>query len=353
MNNFMDRLAKATFTSQERITFYEDMALLLDNGVSLLDTLKELYAVASNDGRKPNAPRAIILRDAIRAVASGHSFADAMTRWVTVQESALIAAGEASGKLLESFKRIAMLLQKRSAMVGAISKALGYPALLIAGAFAMFTFVGFGIAPMLIRLMPADRWHGPTHRMLVIGLFMKANIVLIAVALVVLVLALAYSLPRLRGRLRDTLDHIPPFSIYRLFQGSAFLLNIATMLASGVALEDALVRMARHASPYLKERIDHTLRGIRSGKTLGDALKLAEHDFPDRETIGSLRVISGRAGFDVALERYTLRWLDKNLRSVETAATLLRVIAFILVALAVLTFVTGIYGIQNSAGKAF
>lgn len=343
-----DALKRSSFGARERTKFFEQMALLLDNGVSLQDTLQSLHNTASDGGRKPTAVRAQIFSELMAQVSSGRSFARAMTPWATPQEVSLIAAGEASGKLLDAFKRITLMLDKRTALIGAITGALVYPLVLILGAIGMYLFVAYSLAPPLLRVMPLNAWPGATHTLLTAALFLKANILTLAVVTALLIALIIYSLPRLGGRLRDVLDRIPPWSVYRLFQGSGFLLNIATMLASGIALDDAMQRLLAHAMPYLRERIDHTLRGIRSGKNFGEALYLAEHDFPDKGTIQSLRTLSGRSGFDTALEKYTLRWLDENLAAIKSAAAWLRIVAFALVSYALYVYAAGTYGIAGA-----
>jgi type II secretory pathway component PulF len=347
-----DMMIRLSFGTAARIDFYEQVALLLDNGVSLENTLKELRRVTSEDGKK-RGPMVDFLTRSVQSVKSGQNFSDAIRPWVSGQEAAIISAGEASGTLLDAFRRATMVMTQRSELKKKLAKELAMPVLATIGMAAAYTFIGFYMAPILTKMMPLERWEGDTRRMLDVALFMSANVIWIVLAIVGFIAGFAAVLPRLTGRLRDRLDGLPVFNVYRLFAGASFLLNISTKIAQGIPLEDALKRERAHASPYLLERIDDTARGIKSGLTFGDALQAAEHNFPDRRTIGAIRVISSRKGFDQALEKFTIRWFASNLNEITKAAMWLRVIAMIVIAAGVISLANGVFGIQQNAQSAF
>lgn len=376
---------RMAFGSAQRMVFYKKFALLLDNGVPLEAALKELRRVSATDNpvaaakaaadsaaageaagklpwldrlraqmkpRNSTPPLVILLDRMLRAVRSGRGFAEAIEPYCTPQEASIVSAGEASGSLREAFRRVALVMQQQRETRKRFIVQLGGPALAIVAMIVVYCVVGMYLGPMLTKLMPAEKWMGDTGRLLTLSLWVSSNIVFIVIGLAALLGGLIYGLPRITGPIRDRLDKFPIFSMYRLFIGSTFLLNVATKQAQGIAIEDALKRERMFASPYLRERVDHTLRGIRSGLSFGDALQAAEHDFPDRETIGMLRVISSRKGFAEALEKFTVEWLDSNLDAMTKANQWIRVIALLVVGLGVTILAKGVIGIQDNIQAA-
>lgn len=348
------------FRASARVDFYHQVSLLLDNGVSLENTLREIRRVNSQHDRPGvgarraslRSPLVQILDKTIHGVKSGNGFAEAIAEWCSPQETSVIAAGEASGELTEAFKRVALVMKQRATLKKRLAGELAMPIMAILAIMIAYIVMGYQLVPILVKLMPVERWTGDTARLLKLSLFFKTYSWLIAVVLGALLVGFAQLLPRWTGPMRDRFERYPPFSIYRLFVGSTFLLNMSAKLAQGISQEDALKSEKAFAAPYLLERVNHTLRGIRSGMTFGDALMAAEHEFPDRRTIGTLRVISGRRGFDKALESFTNQWFESNLEAMTKAASWLRIVAILFVGYGVLCMANGVYGIQDNVQSA-
>ncbi len=355
MKPLLTKLINAVaFGTEARMTFYQKVGLLLSNGVSLEATLSDALKVArTGSGAKGFNPYAKILERILHDVRSGKGLAEALVPFVSPQEASIIDAGEASGALREAFARVERTLREQAALRSVVWKELAVPLIGIAGVFIAYFIVGQAVAPILLKFMPADAWQGATADLLERGIFVRANAPFIVAAVAAVVLLFRAMMPRLTGRIRNVLDRYPPFNIYRIFAGYTFLMNIAAKLAQGIALEDSLIREKQNATPYLRERIDHTLRGIRSGLNLGDALDAAEHNFPDTQSIGDLRLISGRKGFDQALESYTLDRVAASGRDIKRAASLVRIVVMVFVAFALVGFANGVLDIQTNAQAAF
>jgi type II secretory pathway component PulF len=352
---FSDTLLRLLFTQASRIQFYETLGLLLDNGVSISDALDEVYKTEADADFDPNVapsrskPVAVVCYDCISAIRSGKQLSDALAYWVSPMEVSLIVAGERTGSYLMAFERAVLALTKQAELKNAIRTALAYPALLFLLVAGLFGFLGFSLAPQLTAIQPVEKWDPATAAMLSKGIFVRENIIFLVVGFIALVSGTVYSMGHLRGRLRDRLDKVAPWSIYRLFYGSVFLLNIAVMLNCGIGLEEALMMLNDRANPYLSERITNTLRGVRTGRTFGESLKDTEHDFPSRKAVGYIQILSSKNGFDKALEKFTLRSLDLNIKEIATAASMLRLIGLATAGYAIQLIATGLLGISTSA----
>ena len=80
-DDFSERLVKLQFGDKQRARVYRKMASFLRNGVSLPDTLRTLHRFATNDGRKPKAPTAIVLKTWLDRVSDGKSLGRAVQGW--------------------------------------------------------------------------------------------------------------------------------------------------------------------------------------------------------------------------------------------------------------------------------
>ncbi len=142
-----------------------------------------------------------------------------------------------------------------------------------------------------------------------------------------------WSLPR-RGdtAFRKVLEHFPPWSIYKAIQGATFLLNVAIMLRSGIPLYRSLELMKQFASPWLKERVEMTMFGLRQGRTLGVALANTEYEFPDKEVLPFIIVLSQQKDYEQAINTLALKWIDRTLKKVKAILMSVRVVLYLSIA---------------------
>jgi len=353
IGQLQDWFIRSQFNADARVDFYESVGTLLENGKSLLESLKTMHASASDEGKKPNQPAAVVMYDCLTGLRDGQSFSAAIARWVPPHESSLIAAGEAAGSVEAACAQACQTINDQRGLVGAVVKALAYPAFLILALCGVLALIGYGIVPDLLKEGPVEAWKGTTYVMIRTGLAVRAVGPYALALLVVFLTAVAVSLPRLTGRLRDRIDSIAPWSIYRVLMGTSFLLNIGTMLTAGVALQDCMLVMMRHANPYLHERLSDALRGIRVGKTLGEALKDAEHNFPNARAVRYLVDLSGEHGFSLVVQRFARRELDRSIRQITKNSKVLGIVLTLLVAGACALFILGTMGIAQAGRASF
>lgn len=360
-------LFRSFLGATDRVRIYKQLIVQLKNNIGLEEAIAELYVGAARRDqsieknrdfqmqlreilaeRPPQVP-AQLMQHILRTLPSGKGLSDGLRGWVTEQEVSMIRTGEESGKVPEGLKRTIFALQTRQLMTKRLMAALTTPVLLVFGIFAALLANGLFLAPMLIDLMPLDRWHGATRALIIVGLWFKSWSILLCVAFVSVMVWMIWSLTNVTGPIRDRLDKFPPWSLYRMFTGSVFLLNFTMHLSSGRPEAEALLHMAQGASKYLTERLTHTLRGLGRGKNIGEALHFTGHHFPDDDTIGFMRGLAGRSGFKEALEGSIEEWLDQNLDAIVRLANFLRTI-LILAGVGVLVWMfMGVYGMSQIA----
>lgn len=317
------RFVRFQFNVKKRTELYSTLSVLLENDVMAADALNSLYEVHSEDGRKPNRVEAQVLADMASKLRDGSSLSEAFKPWVSEREVTLIATGDQSGRYAEAFERCISILSTQAKLAKSVKSALVYPSILLFASAVMLYYISTSIVPAFAKLVTPDLWTGAARNLYLLS-YMTTNYGVFVVILIAILIGLfIWYLPRKGGKLRVILDRYPPFSLYRMLNGTTFMLNVAALLVSGVSLKRALEYIGENSSPWMKNRIENALYGIHQGKNLGEALIDAEQGFPDRETIRYVALLSDKEGFSTALENASKRWTEAGLEQVKAAANVM------------------------------
>lgn len=341
-------LTKLSFTGNTRLDFYRSLLLLLDNQVRLNEALAELYTVYSNYGKKKNAPVAVVIDECLKKMNEGVSFSEALSWWLPVEEGMLLQSGEMAGKLGEAFNEAEKIMSARKRIVGAIAGALTYPLLLFVMMGFLLHMIATDLVPKLARVVDPSQWGGSAGLLRDIASFVTdygfATIIIMVLSAGVIII----SLPLLRGRIRVFLDVLPPWSIYRLVHGTTFLLNVGSLIKSGMRLNTALDKLRVGANPWLAERIDAAKDGLTEGKNFGEALIASGYNFPDQKANRFLAVISAYSGIDNAIIKFSNRWLEETVTRIQNVAKVMLMSGVASVGIIMLMVIAGAGGIQDA-----
>jgi Type II secretory pathway, component PulF len=154
-------------------------------------------------------------------------------------------------------------------------------------------------------------------------------------------------MPRFTGPVRVTLDKLPPWSIYRIVNGAGFLLSMGALVAAGVQSARALEKLRKNASPWLKERLDATLKHVYSGSNVGRAMQRAGYSFPDEEIIEDLCAYADLPAFTEMLETLGKEWMSESVELISAQARVLNTIALMAMAGVVAWIFSGMFDIQQ------
>lgn len=321
------------------------LAKLIDNGVQILQALESIRArrVASGSEKEPEA---LALDEWISAMKNGARLSRAMEDWVSLEEMMLISAGEQSGTLETALRSAARVMEARKRITGAVYAGLAYPALLIAMAIGVLFMFGFKIVPAFTSVLAGAEWHGVAQGMIWMSDFARSWLWLLVLFIIAAIIIFFTTLERFDGPVRVQLDRYAPYSIYRIMQGSTWLIALSAMVEAGLRIEVALEQLAENAGPWLKKRIDTCLTGMRAGRTMGDALSRAGYDFPDREIIEDLSVYSSLSGFEEALSMLGREWIDESVAQIESRMKLVFGICLILVGALIAFMVSGMMDME-------
>jgi type II secretory pathway component PulF len=339
--------ARTQFAEGARLRLYRKIGTMLNNGLPLLKILDELWDRASDRGAKPNEPLAIVLADCRRMVQNGRPLCDGLDGWIPASERMIIMAGEQSGRLEVTLQVLVGVVQAQKEIKRVILGGLAYPAAILTLIVVYIYVFGTSVIPQFARVVDPATWHGSARSLYVMSLLVQNWMLYIVAGLVLVLAAIAVSMPRWRGNLRVFADRFAPYSIYRLLVGSGFLMAFSALQFAGITVEKSLMRLAAEAGPWLRERLDGALLGVKSGLNCGEALRNAGYEFPSKEVVDDLCVYAEYKGFAEALKMMADEWIAAGVEQVGLQMKVLNGVAIVSLAIVIAWLVTGFFGIQQ------
>jgi type II secretory pathway component PulF len=311
------------FSRKHRFRIYRKLEGMLRMNEALSRALDRLYLNSSEMGKYPNRPPAVALREWFLKDRAGVTLSEAMNGWIPSGELYMIRAGEESGTLPKALAAIQSVGEKARQMREAVMFAVGYPVFMV----ILLSFVLYMFGVQLIDNM---RKSAPPNVMAAMGGvagvsdFVK-NWGLWVLALVVIVcIIIASTLPRWKGPLRSKFDMFPPWSWYRILQGSGFLLGLSALLGAQVPLKRSLEILEEQGNPWIKERINSARQEVLRGRNLGEALRVGKFNFPDPSVAIDLEILSERADVGSVIEQVAEEWIREQIDVLQTQAIIAR-----------------------------
>lgn len=302
--------------SSGRRRLWMKLSKMIGNGVQILQAIESIKDRRIAVGGKAH-PETIALMAWAASIRNGARLSEAIGEWVGKEEMMLISAGEQSGTLQEAMESTVKVMEARKQISSAVFGGLAYPFVLILMAFAVLYLFGFKIVPAFKTVAHGGNWTGLAYGMVEVSTFAQHWLWLLGLIFVLSIVGFIISLPRFDGPVRIRLDRSVPYSIYRIMQGSTWLIAIAALVEAGMRIETALEKLSADASPWLHRRLQLCLAGMRSGRNMGDALARSGYEFPDREIIDDLAVYSALSGFDAALALLGREWLTESVEQIK------------------------------------
>ncbi|MBP8275265.1 MAG: type II secretion system F family protein [Propionivibrio sp.] len=300
----------------DRKRLWLKLSKLIGNGVQILQAIDSIKDRRIAAGGKSH-PETIALEAWSAEIRNGARLSEAMQDWVGIEEMMLISAGEQSGTMQSAMESTVRVMESRKQISDALIGGLAYPFVLLLMAFAVLYLFGFKIVPAFTGVLHGGNWHGIAKAMINVSMFAKNWLWAVGAVFVGLVVLFFASLSRFDGPLRIKLDRYVPYSIYRVKQGSTWLIAIAALVEAGLRIETALEQLSSNASPWLRRRLQECLAGMRSGRNMGESLARSGYEFPDREIIDDLGVYSTLSGFDAALALLGREWLEESVAQIR------------------------------------
>ncbi len=329
-----------------RLKIYRKLASLLRNRFSLMNALDLIHNGFSNGGRNPKEPMAIAIAAWGRALQNGQPFSEALRGWAPNRERLMLSVGDVSD-MESAILNLIRVSEGTTKMIRPIVGAITYPSFLFMMSVLIIYAIGAFMVPPMLEAAPNVRWRGMAADLVDLSYWIRDNWVFAFSLLPVIGCTIYFTIGVWTGRARAFFDHIPPWSLYKIFSGLSWLLSLSALVGSGTPVSTALRALRRDANRYLKERIDKTLVFVNNGDNLGQALFKTGLDYPDPEIINDLKIYSELDNFEEALTNLATEWLDESVYMIENKASILNMIAILTVAGIIAWAVMGTFEMQD------
>lgn len=268
---FMNRI-----TTKDKIVFTRQFATLIGAGLPLAQALRTVSEQTENKKMRS------VVDDILASVESGSSLKDAFSKFPDVFDKvylALIAAGEMSGTLDESLRRVATQQEKDAAMMSKIRGALTYPVIVLVVIGLVMTFMMVQVVPQVKQLYKDMHQELPFATQILIGI---SDFIINFWWLVLVGIGVAGYFFRQYIKTESGIKfaanfklNVPLFSpLFRKLYMARFARTGQLLLSTGVALLDMLNICGDAMNNIIvKKSIDEAGKLVQSGKSLSESLK--------------------------------------------------------------------------------
>ena len=261
---------------------------MIDAGLPIIQCLDILYS------QQANVTFQKMLKDIKESVEGGATLAEALKKFPKQFDDLfvnMIAAGEAGGILDAILRRLAAYMEKAARLKSQVKGAMTYPIVTLIIAIVVLAVILVFVIPVFQEMFADFGGELPMPTQIVVAMsdMVKSKIIYIIVAIILFAVAFKKFNSTEKGR--DFVDNlllkIPVFGeLLRKVAVAKFTRTMGTMLASGVAILEALDIVAKTAGNRTVEKAIYNVRsGIAEGRTTGalDAMLEKIADFYDEE----------------------------------------------------------------------
>ena len=296
-------LSRVKVKRSELIGFFVQMALLLKAGITLANSLERL--AADSDGSRLG----VVLTGLREQVAIGVPLNQAMARYPQVfskQITAMVEAGEVSGKLPEVFESLSSYYEWLDQLTGDIRQALIYPLMVMTASLALVLMLFTFVVPRFVSLLTDLNLKVPLLTRIVMTI--SETLVHYWPVLVLLIvgvpigLKFALKVPAFACAFDRALMRIPIFGpLVAMFALSRFSQNLAMLYRSGITLLRGLEICRQLVG---NRAIENALEDVRRGVLEGTPMHkcLAQHDVFSPTLVTMISTGESSGSLDFALQ---------------------------------------------------
>lgn len=334
-------VAKMRFGLTARISFYERFCAFIEAGIPVFETVESI----KRRYEKKRDWKAKMMDEWLDVMRNGTRFSDAIKDWIPVNEYMLISAGERGQGLIQGLKEAIRLSSAAAAIKKSIVVGSTMPAVLFLMLCGMMAGFDLYMAPVFMGLLPVAKWPDNAQLLYTIGHFIVQYSPIIAAIMGGLVFIIATTMGKWTGPTRDIFDKLPPWSLYKNYQASSFLIALASMMKAGVALNDAIKVMGKNASPWMQVHLSQMSASLKVGG--GNYGKAMNTGLFDDDTSGDLEDYSRLSSFENAIYIIGERMVTQSIEKTNERMAVAKNIMLFLVAGTVFWIYATSYNLQT------
>jgi type II secretory pathway component PulF len=263
----------------------------------------------------------------------GLSFSEAMAGWIPDAELNLIQAGE-EGKGIENGLAEAIKFGKSAQKIkNTIVSGATYPIILLLVVLGFVAMFSQKMAPTYLSILPLEKWPDMGQNLYNFSQLVVTKWYMGLIGLAIASVIISKTIGIWTGQVREVFDSVPPWSVYKVYQSSAFLISLASMMQSGTPLNDALRKISKSSSKWLKVYIEDMQKNLKKGgKNFGQHLNVG---LLDEETAGDVIDYSELGKFEEAVYTIGERNLAASVEKIEGRMAMLKNLMLVVVGLTV------------------
>lgn len=263
-------------TTKDKIIFTRQLATLLGAGIPLAQSLRTVASQTQNKRFQS------VIEEILASIEGGRTLSEAFTAHGEIFDRvflALIAAGEVSGTLDDSLRRIADQQEKDAAVASKIRGALTYPAIVLVVIFGVIIFMLLTVVPQVQNIYQSMHLPLPLlTSIMVAGASFLTNFWWVVIAVIVVGgYFLAQYLKTDSGiRNKDAFKlNVPMFKgMFQKLYMARLTRTGQTLLQTGVSMLDTLHITAKAVNnTVIQEQIERAADKVKGGKALSTALE--------------------------------------------------------------------------------
>ena len=279
---FLSRFTEKV-SAKQRIIFTRQFATLIGAGLPLSDSL-QMVAEQTQD-----KPTKAMIEDILAQVEGGKTLYEAFSKYPDVFNRlylSLVAAGEASGTLDQSLKRLADQQEKDANMMSKIRGALTYPAIVLLVIVVVIVFMMVAVVPEVEKLYQDMGKEVPVMTQILIGVsnFVMDFWWLILVLLVIVVWFVSQFRKTAVGQRWGAIIklNVPFFKgLFQRLYNARFARTAQMLLSAGVPMLEAIhISSEAMNNVILEKEMEEVAEMVRSGKPLSAGLKGKDYILP-------------------------------------------------------------------------
>jgi type IV pilus assembly protein PilC len=284
-------------TTKDRITFTRQFATLVGAGLPLAQSLRTISEQTSSK------PMKAVIDEILSDVEAGRSLGEAFGKHEDVFSNvylSLIRAGEVSGTLDESLRRIAAQEEKDERMMSKIRGALTYPVIVLFVIAIVFIYMMVEVVPQVESLYHDLKKDLPTFTLILVNIknfiFSFWWLVLVVMGVIV-ALIMQFRKTETGHKFFATFKlNVPMFnSLFRLLYMARFTRTAQILLATGVSVLDTM-KISGEAmnNPIVEKSITAAAEEVQAGKALSVSLKDKDYILPMVHQMAAIGEQSGK-----------------------------------------------------------
>lgn len=244
------------------------------------------------------------------------SFAQAARDEILEFEYLLLYASEES-ETSNCLEAIIKLNRANTIIKKTIRRQLIYPIFLLGSAIGMIFLFGIFVEPMILKQVPYDLISIYAKVLCFFSDIVYHNTMLSGIFFFVFLVWVFWSLPNWTSKAREKFENIPPWSIYRMYQGSAFLMILSGMLSVGRGSDEAVRLLLREGNPYIQQRMRAIRNEYRETTKISAAMVRSGFIFPDRKLSKTLRAFEDSGTLTTYLTEKSDDWIADSVERIE------------------------------------